>query len=46
MRRDLYRAWAVFTPAERRKMVWMLILMVLMAMAETGRVVSITPDSP
>jgi ABC-type multidrug transport system fused ATPase/permease subunit len=39
----LGKIWAIFTPAERRKAVWMLILVVLMAMAETVSVLSIMP---
>jgi len=40
---DLKKIWAVLTPAERRKSVWMLILVALMALAETGGVLSIMP---
>jgi len=40
---DLKKIWLVFTPAERRKAVWMLVLVVLMAMAETLGVLSIMP---
>ena len=40
---DLKKIWAIFTPAERRKAVWMLGLVILMAMAETGGVLSIMP---
>lgn len=43
MLQDLRKIWAIFTPAERRKAVWMLALMVLVAAAETGGVVSIVP---
>jgi ABC-type multidrug transport system fused ATPase/permease subunit len=39
----LGKIWAIFTPAERHKAVWMLILVVLMAMAETVSVLSIMP---
>ncbi|MDR2614291.1 MAG: ABC transporter ATP-binding protein/permease, partial [Candidatus Accumulibacter sp.] len=37
------KIWKVFTPAERRKAVWMLVLVILMAMAETVGVISIMP---
>ena len=40
---DLKKVWAIFTPAERRKSVWMLVLVVLMALAETISVLSIMP---
>lgn len=43
MTRDLRKIWAVFTPSERRKSVWMLVLVILMAVAETGGVLSIMP---
>lgn len=43
MIKDLGKIWAIFTPTERRKSVWMLILVILMAMAETGGVLSIMP---
>lgn len=39
----LRKVWSVFTPAERRKARWMLVLVVLMAMAETISVLSIMP---
>lgn len=39
----LKQVWAIFTPTERRKSVWMLVLVVLMAMAETAGVLSIMP---
>lgn len=39
----LEKLWIIFTPAERRKAVWMLVLVVLMAMAETVSVLSIMP---
>lgn len=39
----LGKIWALFTPPERHKAVWMLILVVLMAMAETISVLSIMP---
>lgn len=39
----LGKIWAIFTPAERRKAAWMLVLVVLMAMAETVSVLSIMP---
>ena len=37
------KIWNIFTPAERRKAVRMLVLVVLMAMAETASVLSIMP---
>jgi ABC-type multidrug transport system fused ATPase/permease subunit len=40
---DLKKTWAVFTPTEQRKAIWMLVLVVLMAMAETLGVLSIMP---
>lgn len=40
---DLKKIWAIFTPPERRKALWMLVLVVLMAMAETASVLSIMP---
>ncbi|HET6586961.1 MAG TPA: ABC transporter ATP-binding protein [Oleiagrimonas sp.] len=40
---DLKKIWAIFTPSERRKAVVMLVLIVLMAVAETGGVLSIMP---
>lgn len=40
---DLKNIWAVFTPLERRKTRWMLVLVVLMAGAETLGVLSIMP---
>jgi ABC-type multidrug transport system fused ATPase/permease subunit len=43
MTSDLKKIWAVFTPPERRKAVGMLMLVILMAMAETLGVVSIMP---
>ena len=43
MTRDLKKIWSIFTPAERRKAVWMLVLVVLMAMAETLGVLSLMP---
>ncbi|WP_431634129.1 ABC transporter ATP-binding protein [Dyella sp. KULCS107] len=39
----LKNVWSVFTPAERRKARWMLVLVVLMAVAETASVLSIMP---
>ncbi|ODV27245.1 MAG: ABC transporter ATP-binding protein [Rhodanobacter sp. SCN 68-63] len=39
----LKKVWSVFTPAERRKARWMLVLVVLMAMAETASVLSVMP---
>jgi ABC-type bacteriocin/lantibiotic exporter with double-glycine peptidase domain len=43
MTNDLKKIWAIFTPAERRKSAWMLMLVALMALAETGGVLSIMP---
>lgn len=43
MIKDLGKIWAIFTPQERRKSVWMLGLVILMAMAETAGVISIVP---
>ncbi|MBD8899285.1 ABC transporter ATP-binding protein [Rhodanobacter sp. DHG33] len=43
MTSDLKKIWTVFTPPERRKAVGMLVLVVLMAVAETLSVVSIMP---
>jgi ABC-type multidrug transport system fused ATPase/permease subunit len=43
MTTDLKKIWIIFTPAEKRKSIWMLVLVVLMAMAETGGVLSIMP---
>lgn len=40
---DLKKIWSIFSPAERRKASGMLVLVVLMAMAETGSVLSIMP---
>lgn len=40
---SLKKIQALFTPHERRKAVWMLILVILMAIAETGGVLSIMP---
>jgi ABC-type multidrug transport system fused ATPase/permease subunit len=39
----LKKIWSIFTPAERRKAVRMLVLVVLMAVAETASVLSIMP---
>ncbi len=43
MTTDLKKIWAIFIPSERRKSFWMLVLMVLMAVAETLSVLSIMP---
>lgn len=43
MRNDLKKIWQLFTPTERRKAIWMLALIVLMAGTETLGVVSILP---
>lgn len=40
---DLQKIWTIFTPSERRKSVWMLVLVILMAMADTLGVLSIMP---
>lgn len=40
---DFRKIWSIFTPAERSKAAWMLVLVVLMAMAETLGVLSIMP---
>src|SRR5690348_7563196 len=40
---SLAKIWGVFTLAEKRKAAWMLVLVVLMAMAETLGVLSIMP---
>ncbi len=43
MTRDIGKIWTIFTPSERRKSIWMLVLIGLMAIAETGGVLSIMP---
>jgi ABC-type multidrug transport system fused ATPase/permease subunit len=43
MTRDLRKLWQVFQPSERRKAGRMLLLVVLMALAETAGVLSIMP---
>jgi ATP-binding cassette, subfamily B, bacterial PglK len=43
MPKVLKRIWSIFTPAEKRKAVFMLVLVVLMAMAELAGVLSIMP---
>lgn len=43
MTKDLGKIWAIFTPAEKRRSVVMLVLIALMALAETGGVLSIMP---
>ena len=40
---DLRKIWDIFTPPERRRAIWMLLLVVLMALAETAGVLSIMP---
>jgi ABC-type multidrug transport system fused ATPase/permease subunit len=40
---DLKKVWSIFTPPEQRKATGMLVLVALMAMAETGGVLSIMP---
>ena len=39
----LHKVWSLFTPAEQRKAVWMLLLVLCMAVAETAGVISIMP---
>lgn len=39
----LSKVWSLFTPAEQRKAVWMLLLALCMAVAETAGVISIMP---
>lgn len=39
----LKKVWSIFTPLEQRKARWMLVLVVLMALAETLSVLSIMP---
>lgn len=43
MRHTLRQVWSLFTPAEQRKAVWMLLLALCMAVAETAGVISIMP---
>jgi ABC-type multidrug transport system fused ATPase/permease subunit len=43
MTADLKKIWSIFTPTERRKAVWILVLVIFMAMAETLGVLSIMP---
>ncbi|HEX7338817.1 MAG TPA: ABC transporter ATP-binding protein [Rhodanobacteraceae bacterium] len=43
MTTDLKKLWAIFTPAERRKSIVMLVLIILMAVAETAGVLSLMP---
>lgn len=40
---DLQKLWGILTPQERRKTIVILVLITLMAMAETGGVISIMP---
>jgi ABC-type multidrug transport system fused ATPase/permease subunit len=40
---SLGKTWELFTPGERHKAAWMLVLVILMAMAETLGVLSIMP---
>lgn len=40
---DLRKVWTIFTAKEKRKAVWMLVLVVLMATSETMGVLSIVP---
>ena len=39
----LNKVWSLFTPAEQRKAIWMLLLALCMAVAETAGVISIMP---
>lgn len=43
MRNALKKIWNIFTPTEKRKVAWMLLLVILMALAETASVLSIMP---
>lgn len=43
MTNDLKKIWAIFTPPEKRRTLWMMVLVVLMAMADTLGVLSIMP---
>lgn len=43
MRETLKKVWALLAPAEQRKAVWMLLLVVFMAIAETAGVLSVVP---
>lgn len=43
MPESLRKIWAVLTPRERRKALWMLALVVLMALTETAGVLSVAP---
>lgn len=43
MRQTLSQVWSLFTPPERRKAVLMMVLIILMALAETAGVLSIMP---
>lgn len=43
MTNDLKKIWTIFTPAERHKALWMMVLVVLMALADTLGVLSIMP---
>ncbi|MET4578301.1 ABC transporter ATP-binding protein [Ottowia thiooxydans] len=43
MRETLKKVWALFAPAEQRKAILMLLLVILMAIAETAGVLSIVP---
>lgn len=40
---ELGKIWSIFIPAERKRAAWMLVLVILMAMAETLGVLSIMP---
>jgi ABC-type multidrug transport system fused ATPase/permease subunit len=40
---DLKKIWGIFTRPERRRSLWMMVLVILMAVAETGSVLSIMP---
>lgn len=43
MHDTLKKVWQLFTPAEQRKALGMLVLIILMALAETAGVISIMP---
>lgn len=43
MHHTLQKVWTLFTPTEQRKAVWMLLLALCMAVAETAGVISIMP---
>ncbi|MBH1964878.1 MAG: ABC transporter ATP-binding protein [Comamonadaceae bacterium] len=43
MSKTLTKIWSLFAPAEQHKAIWMLLLVILMAMAEIAGVLSIVP---